>query len=309
MPAVEVSGLAKSYGAVQAVAGVSFAAEAGAVTAVLGRNGAGKTTTLEICAGLRRADAGEVRILGLRPEKDAGVLRRRLGVMPQGGSNAAGVYPSARVGEVLRLYAALYGQPLPVDALLDLVGLTQVRRTPWRRLSGGEQQRLSLALALVGRPAVVFLDEPTAGLDVSGRIAAWDIVRSLRSSGVAVVLSTHALDEAERLADQVVIVDAGRVVASGTPVELTRRTDTAELRFDAPPGLPVPDLLVALPAGCAAEEPTPGHYVVRGEVSPAVVATVTSWCAERGVLAERITTGSRSLEEVFLDLTGGEAAP
>jgi ABC-2 type transport system ATP-binding protein len=309
--AVEVERLRKAYGGTVAVADVSFTAQAAAVTAILGPNGAGKTTTIGICCGLRRQDAGSVSVLGLDPQRSAAALRPRLGVMPQaGGSSAAGVYPAARVGEVLGLFAAMYAAPLPLGPLLDRLGLSDVTRTPWRRLSGGQQQRLSLALAVVGRPEVVVLDEPTAGLDVQARHAAWELVRDLRTAGVVVLLSTHAMDEAEALADHVVIVDRGRVVASGSPSVLTRveAADRA-LRFDGPPGLPLEELLVALPAGSRAHEATAGHYVVEGQVDPGFVATVTSWCANRGVLPDRLSTGGRTLEDVFLELTGHGLRP
>jgi ABC-2 type transport system ATP-binding protein len=221
-PALVVRDLVKRYGATTALDGLTFDAATGAVTAVLGPNGAGKTTTVEICAGLRTPDAGAVTVLGLDPRKESSALRAQVGVMPQtGGSGAAGVYPSVNPRQALRLFAALYETPLHVEALLARLDLARVADTPWRRLSGGEQQRLSLALAVVGRPALVFLDEPTAGLDLHARRAAWDLVRELAGSGVTVVLTTHAMDEAERLADHVVIVDRGRVVAAGTPAELT----------------------------------------------------------------------------------------
>jgi ABC-2 type transport system ATP-binding protein len=304
VPAVEASGLAKRYSDVVAVADVSLSAAGGQVTAILGPNGAGKTTTVEICAGLRRADAGVVKVLGLDPTRHSAELHCRVGVMPQGGSTASGVYPSARAAEVLRHHAALHAHPLPVDPLVERLGLTKVAATPWRRLSGGEQQRLSLALAIVGRPEVVFLDEPTAGLDVAGRHGTWDLIRELRTAGVAVVLTTHALDEAELLADSVVIVDAGRVVAHGTPSELTRRDAAgAELQFDAPPGLPLDGLLAAVPPGLGADEPSPGHYVVTGPVTPDTVAAVTAWCASQGVMPDRLIT-TRTLEDVFVELTG-----
>jgi ABC-2 type transport system ATP-binding protein len=309
--AVEVERLRKAYGGTVAVADVSFTAQAGAVTAILGPNGAGKTTTIGICCGLRRQDAGSVSVLGLDPQRSAAALRPRLGVMPQsGGSSAAGVYPAARVGEVLALFGAMYAAPLPLGPLLDRLGLSDVTRTPWRRLSGGQQQRLSLALAVVGRPEVVVLDEPTAGLDVQARHAAWELVRDLRAAGVVVLLSTHAMDEAEALADHVVIVDRGRVVASGSPSVLTRVEAAARaLRFDGPPGLPLEELLVALPAGSRAHEATAGHYVVEGQVDPGFVATVTSWCANRGVLPDRLSTGGRTREDVFLELTGHGLRP
>jgi ABC-2 type transport system ATP-binding protein len=305
-PAVEVSDLVKRYGDTTAVAGASFAAARAAVTAVLGPNGAGKTTTVEICAGLRRADAGTVRVLGLDPARDGPRLRARVGVMPQtGGSGAAGVYPSARPAEVLRLFSAFYADPVPYGELLARLGLTDAAGTAWRRLSGGQQQRLSLALAVIGRPELVFLDEPTAGLDVQARHATWQLVDDLRAAGVSVVLTTHAMDEAERLADHVVIIDAGRVVATGSPAELTAIAGAPRrLTFAAAPRLPVEDLVAALPVGSSAAEDSPGHYVVEGEVDPALVAAVTAWCADNDVIPQGLSTEGRSLEDVFLGLTG-----
>jgi ABC-2 type transport system ATP-binding protein len=214
-PALRVDGLQKSYGAVRALDDVSLVAPRGAVTALLGPNGAGKTTTIEICEGYRKSDAGTVRVLE-RPPTDT-ALRARVGVMLQSG----GVYPGARAAEMLRLLASYAAHPLPVDALLDRVGLTRVAATTFRRLSGGEQQRLKLAMAIVGRPELVFLDEPTAGLDPQSRRATWALIEELRAAGVSVILTTHYLEEAERLADHVVVIDRGRVVAAGSPQELT----------------------------------------------------------------------------------------
>jgi ABC-2 type transport system ATP-binding protein len=217
-----IDSIEKRYGVTTALAGLSLTAPAAAVTALLGPNGAGKTTTVEICAGLRRPDAGHVRVLGLDPTRDSDQLRSRVGVMPQtGGSGAAGIYPAVRPREVLRLFAALYADPLDPEALLDRLDLANAAGTPWRRLSGGQQQRLSLALAIIGRPSLVFLDEPTAGLDVHGKHATWSLLEDLRAAGVTVIITTHAMDDAEKLADHVVIVDHGRAVAAGTTDELT----------------------------------------------------------------------------------------
>jgi ABC-2 type transport system ATP-binding protein len=228
-PAVVIDGVEKQYGATTALAGLSLTAQPGNVTAVLGPNGAGKTTMVEICAGLRRPDAGHVRVLDLDPSRDTDALRTQVGVMPQtGGSGAAGIYPAVKPREALRLFANLYAQPLDPDALFERLDLTNAADTPWRRLSGGQQQRLSLALAIVGRPSVVFLDEPTAGLDVHGKHATWALVDDLRTAGVTVILTTHAMDDVERLADHVVIVDRGRAVAAGTPQELTGGTRSLE---------------------------------------------------------------------------------
>ena len=211
----------KRYGDVVALAGLSWQAAQGAITAVLGRNGAGKTTSVGVCTGRLRPDAGSVTVLGEDPRRADAEWRARVGVMPQmAGSGAAGVYPSARVREVLCLYAAFAARPLPPDALLERLDLTGVAGTPWRRLSGGEQQRVSLALALVGRPELVFLDEPSAGLDLHARLSMWELLEELRASGVTVVLTTHTMEEAERLADHVVVIDQGRAVAAGTVAEL-----------------------------------------------------------------------------------------
>jgi len=232
--------LRKRYGAVEALQGVTFEAPAGAITAVLGPNGAGKTTAIEICAGQRRRDEGSVEILGADPASADSRWRARVGVMPQpAGSGAAGIYPAARVRETAMQFAAMYDDPLPVDPLLDRLGLTAAAKRSWRRLSGGEQQRLSLALAIVGKPELVFLDEPSAGLDVEGRLALWELLEELRTAGVTVVLTTHAMDEAERLADHVVIIAAGRIKAAGplhavtgdrplldVYLDLTRKTDS-----------------------------------------------------------------------------------
>jgi ABC-2 type transport system ATP-binding protein len=298
--ALEVDGLVKRYGARTAVDGLSFAAPTGQVLALLGPNGAGKTSTVEVCEGFRPADGGTVRVLGRAPRDPA--LRPRVGVMPQTG----GAYPGLRALEVLELFAAYHRDPLPVADLVERLGLGAVRRTPCRRLSGGESQRLSLALAVVGRPELVFLDEPTAGLDPQSRLAVHELVAALRRDGVTVVLTTHLMEEAERLADRVVVVDHGRLVAEGTVEELTRSGADGQLRFRATPGLPLDGLLTALPPGCAAQEGPSGQYLVTGAVDPRLLATVTAWCASVGVLAEDLRVESRSLEDVFLELTGRE---
>jgi ABC-2 type transport system ATP-binding protein len=295
-------GLAKSYGRTAAVAGLTLRADRAQVTAILGPNGAGKTTTVEICEGYRRADAGQVRVLGLDPVRDARALRPRVGVMLQAG----GIPTTARAGEYLRVMARFYAQPIDPGLLIDRLGLAASVRTPFKRLSGGQQQRLSLAAAVIGRPELVFLDEPTAGLDPQARHATWDLITGLRASGASVILTTHQMDEAEQLADHVVIVDHGKVVADGTPAELTGTA--GQLRFRAEPDLDTESLLAALPAGSAAKESPAGHYLVQvtGRVDPQLLAAVTAWCADRGVLAQSLRIESRTLEDVFLELTGRE---
>jgi len=202
--------------------------------------------------------------------------------------------------------ASFSAHPLDPDDLLDRLGLVDVARTAFRRLSGGQQQRLSLALAVVGRPELVFLDEPTAGLDPQARHAAWELVEALRADGVTVVLTTHLMDEAERLADDIVIVDAGRVVAAGTVGELTRSGAVGQLRFKATPGLDLDQLLSALHSGCAAKESPSGQYLVEGIIDPQLLATVTAWSAGQGAMATDLRVETRTLEDVFLDLTGRE---
>jgi ABC-2 type transport system ATP-binding protein len=302
-PAVAVRGLVKRYGATTAVDGLDLVLERGRVLALLGPNGAGKTTTIEVCEGFLRADAGSVRVLGLDPATQGERLRPLVGVMPQGG----GAYPGVRAAEMLALVAACAANPLDPAWLLEVLGLGPARRTPYKRLSGGQQQRLSLACALVGRPALVFLDEPTAGLDPQARRLVWDLVDALRRDGVSVLLTTHAMEEAETLADHVVIIDHGRVVAEGSPSQLTlERAGDAQLRFRTTPGLDTAQLSAALPEGCEVSEPNPGSYLVTGRADPQVLSAVTAWCAQQGVLAEELKVGRRSLEDVFLELTGRE---
>jgi ABC-2 type transport system ATP-binding protein len=304
--AIEVVDLVKRYGATTAVAGATFSAPRGGVTAVLGPNGAGKTTTIECCEGLRRPDGGTLRVLGLDPARHGAGLRPRVGVMLQDG----GLPGAARVADVLRLTAALYANPHRPADLLAALGVADCARTPIRRLSGGQRQRVALAVALVGRPELVFLDEPTAGLDPQARVAAWELVRRLRADGVTIVMTTHLLDEAERLADHVVVMSGGRVVAAGTPAELTAGDDT--LSFDAAPGLDLSGLIAVLPEGIRVSEARPGRYVAGAMPGTALdastVATVTAWCADRGVVLSGLTLGRRTLEDVFHELAAREPA-
>ncbi len=302
-PAVAISGLVKRYGTLTAVDRLDLTVARGSVTAVLGPNGAGKTTTIECAEGFRRPDAGTVRVLGENPHDPTSRLSSRIGVMLQ---ESSGGYPGARAVEMLRHVAGLYAHPLDVDALVDRLGLAEAGRTTVRRLSGGLRQRLSLAMAVVGRPELVFLDEPTAGLDPRSRHTTWDLITELRADGVTVVLTTHLLDEAERLADQVAIIARGRVVASGSPEELTGAEH--EVRFTGRPRLDLAGLRSALPPGAVVDEPGLGSYVVSGAVDPQTLATVTAWCASHGVMPQQLTVGRRSLEDVFLTLTGEPAA-
>ena len=294
---IEVGDLVVRYGSVTAVEGISFLAEAGEVVALLGPNGAGKTSTIETLEGYRCPTSGHVRVLELDPVADHGRLTRSIGVMLQGG----GIYPGIRSLEVLRLFAAFHADPEDPEALLARVGLEHRRRATWRTLSGGEQQRLALALALVGRPEVVFLDEPTAGIDAGGRQIVRQVIDDLRRSGACVLLTTHDLHEAEKVADRVVIVDRGRVVADGSPADLMQSTATAEIRFGAPAGIDTVALGEALSA--TIDEFSPGEYVVHVAATPATVASLTAWLAERDLPLADLRAGRHRLEDVFLRLT------
>jgi ABC-2 type transport system ATP-binding protein len=302
MAAIEVSALTVRYGDVVAVDSLDLVAESGQVLALLGPNGAGKTSTVEAMEGYRTPSGGRVAVLGLDPHRDHAALVPRIGVMLQRG----GIYPTMSPAEAVRLWAAYYADPLDPAALLDQVGLTGVAKTAWRRLSGGEQQRLSLALALVGRPEVAFLDEPTAGVDPQGRLAIRQVIADLRGGGACVVLTTHDLEEAERLADRVVIVDRGRAVAAGTPAELMTADAGGHIRFGAPGGIDTAGLAYRL--GAAVTEERPGEYVVAAPATPATVAALTAWLAEHDLPLADLRAGRQRLEDVFLRLTSTTSA-
>jgi len=297
---VRLRGVSKRYGSITAVSDLDLDVERAEVFALLGPNGAGKTTTVEMCEGFARPDDGTIEVLGMNPVTDNARVRERIGVMLQGG----GAYPAARAGEMLNLVAAYAANPLEPAWLMDTLGLTDVARTTYRRLSGGQQQRLALACALVGRPELVFLDEPTAGLDAHARLVVWELIEALRRDGVTVVLTTHQLTEAEELADRLVIIDRGVAVAAGSPAEIMRNGAENQLRFTAPRMLDLSLLSAALPEGYKASEVSAGQYLVEGPINPQVLATVTAWCARLDVLATDMRVEQRSLEDVFLELTG-----
>ncbi|HYH48410.1 MAG TPA: ABC transporter ATP-binding protein [Acidimicrobiia bacterium] len=304
-PAVAVDGLTKAYGAHLAVDGLSFSVGRGEVFGLLGPNGAGKTTTVETLEGYRRPDGGTVRVLDLDPIGDRRKLTPRIGVMLQEG----GLYPGVRPLEALRLFAAYYDEPESPDALLDLVGLRPVAGKLVRRLSGGQKQRLSLALALIGRPEVVFLDEPTAGMDPHARLTTWEVVTGLKERGTTVILTTHAMDEAERLCDRVAIIDGGHLVALGTPGDLTRSAGAGETLFTASPGIDtgaLADTLLLAPA--AVVESKPGEYVIHADPSPELVAALAIWLRDHGIPLGDLRAGRRTLEEVFLQVTSEPSA-
>lgn len=303
-PAVEVSGLVMRYGEKTAVDHLDLTVARNTITAVLGPNGAGKTTTLETCEGYRRPQEGSVRVLGLDPLADRRDLLPRIGVMLQG----SGAWSGARAMEMLAHIAKLHAHPLDTGMLADRLGLHDCGKTPYRRLSGGQQQRLGLAMAIVGRPEVVFVDEPTAGMDPQARRDTWDLLTELREDGVTVVLTTHYMDEAERLADQIHIIDRGRMIASGSPLELTRGgTSTIRLVVTKPfpEGAPA-SLQAALGDQVEVTAISDVSLLVTGPADHTTLATVSRWCEEQGVLPESLNLGQRNLEDVFLELTGRE---
>ncbi len=305
--AVRCERLLVRYGDTVAVDHLSFVGRRGEVVALLGPNGAGKTSTVEALEGYRAVAGGTARVLGLDPRRDHAALVPRIGVMLQRG----GVYPMLGPARVLDLFAGYYPDPEDPAALLDLVGLAGVRRTPWRRLSGGEQQRLSLALALIGRPEVLFLDEPTAGVDPEGRIVVREIITAQRERDRCVVLTTHELAEAERVADRVVIIDHGRLLAEGTPAELASGSADGSIRFSTDPGIDAGSLGAALGVGTVVEEERPGSYRLRrseGASTPATVAALATWLAERDLALGDLRTG-QSLEEAYLAITGAHRDP
>jgi ABC-2 type transport system ATP-binding protein len=305
MPAVQVTDLTVRYGPageVTAVDSLHLLAEAGEVLVVLGPNGAGKTSTIEAMEGYRKPSGGTISVLGLDPVADHRQLTGLMGVMLQNG----GVYPMLGPRAVLDLFARFYPAPLPTEDLLGLVALRGVAATPWRHLSGGEQQRLSLALALVGRPRVAFLDEPTAGVDPEGRLAIRQVVADLRTQGVCVVLTTHELTEAEKMADRIVILSSGRVVLEGTPGELTSGAGSNGVSFGAPAGLEVGSLAAVSGPGVTVHETAPGRYRIEGASGPAATAVLATWLAERDATLTDLVTG-RSLEDVYFDAVGAAA--
>jgi ABC-2 type transport system ATP-binding protein len=298
MDAISVRGLTKRYGGFTAVDELTFSVEEGETFSLLGPNGAGKTTTIEILEGLRERDAGDVTVLGRDPAGRDIRLQREMGVMLQEG----GLYPGAKAREIVDLYGAFYPNPRPTAELLDLVGLSDKAGTQQKRLSGGERQRLALATALVGRPKLIFIDEPTSGMDVAGRHATWDIIRDLRVHGVTVILTTHYMEEAEQLADRVAIVSGGRLLALGAPQVLT--AGRRGLRFKSTDLLDHRALSQTL--DCEVVTLPDGAFSIDVEASPALLARLAAWAETAGVLLTEIRVGAGGLEEVFLELTAGE---
>jgi ABC-2 type transport system ATP-binding protein len=290
--AIEVAALRKSYGDVHAVRGVSFTVDVGEIVAVLGPNGAGKTTTIEMLEGYREPDAGTVRVLGFEPAAAGVAYREHVGIVLQ----ECGIEPYLSVEEVLRMHASFYDHPRPVDEIIELVGLTEKRDARVKTLSGGQQRRLDVGLGIVGDPELLFLDEPTTGFDPSARRQAWDLVHRLRDLGKTVLLTTHYMDEAQALADRVIVIAAGEIIAEGTPDDLGGRGEArTTIRFPWPAAEP----LDALPVP-ATREGT-GVRVETDAVAQTLHA-LTGWAIERSIDLDGLTVTRPSLEDVYLQL-------
>jgi ABC-2 type transport system ATP-binding protein len=299
MPVIDVQHLRKSYGDTVAVADVSFSVEEGEIFGILGPNGAGKTTTVESITGLREPDGGTISVLGLDPRKDRDALHRAVGVQLQ----EAQLPDKLRVGEALDLYASFYSAPADPGELLELLGLADQRDIRFGKLSGGQKQRLSIALALIGRPLIAVLDELTTGLDPQARRDTWSLITGMRDRGVTIVLVTHFMEEAERLADRVALIDAGRVVAIDTPAALAQAAG-GEQRIHFRPSQPVPDGMLEELAEVRSVVRRGDQLVVSGGGD--LLSAVVSVLARHGIVAEHLRVDQTSLEDAFVAFTGRE---
>jgi ABC-2 type transport system ATP-binding protein len=294
--AIEVEELRKSYGRVEAVRGISFAVDEGEILAVLGPNGAGKTTTVEILEGYRARDGGRVNVLGVDPATGGTEFRQRIGIVLQ----EVGVDQYLTVAEVLRMYGGYYRAPRDVDEVIALVGLDEKASSRVATLSGGQKRRLDMALGLIGDPELLFLDEPTTGFDPSARRQAWKVIDNLGELGKTILLTTHYMDEAQALADRVVVISAGVVVADGTPDSIGGPSDAKpQIRFPLPKGVAAADL------------PIPGRLVgtevvIESDDLTRTLHKLTGWAVRRHIELEGLTVSRPSLEDVYLALTGGE---
>jgi ABC-2 type transport system ATP-binding protein len=298
--AIEVTDLRKSYGEVHAVRGVSFAVAAGEVFCLLGPNGAGKTTVTEILEGYRDRGGGAVSVLGMDPARAPRELRERVGIVLQ----SCGVQADLTVAELLEMYGRYHARRRPVTELIELVELTEKRDTRAKQLSGGQRRRLDLALALVGDPDLVFLDEPTTGFDPAARRHAWSTIRSLCDLGKTVFLTTHFMDEAQHLASRVAVMRAGEIVASGPPDELGgRELRPAEISFLAPAGLSLADLSEVAGAQARMDD---GRVLISSHEGVRATQQITTWALQAGVELERFQVMQPSLEDVYLELTAEE---
>jgi ABC-2 type transport system ATP-binding protein len=295
--AIRVTGLRKSYGDVAAVAGVDLRIARGEVFALLGPNGAGKSTTVEILEGYRRRDSGEVAVLGFDPGRQRKRLKPRIGIVLQ----STGVDRYLTVAETIAMYAGYYPHPRPVQEIVELVGLGEKRDTRVLKLSGGQQRRLDVAIALAGDPELLFLDEPTTGFDPSARHEAWQIVKDLASLGKTILLTTHYMDEAQYLADRVAVIARGRIVAEGTPATLGGRDAArARVRYRLPPDITAPAELAGTRSGDGVVAFVPDDLT-------RALHELTGWALDAKVSLEGLEIVRPSLEDVYLHLTDGQA--
>ncbi len=298
-PVIAVADLRKSYATVQAVDGVSFEVNRGEVFGLLGPNGAGKTTTIEILEGLRAPDSGSISVLGIDVTRNPGALKERIGVQLQ----TAALYPNLTVEELIDLFGSFYAHARPTEEVMAEVGLTERRMGISKDLSGGQRQRLSIALALVNDPELIFLDEPTTGLDPQARRALWDHIGELRKSDKTIVLTTHYMEEAERLCDRVAVMDNGRILEMGTVSELvTRHFRDRTVRFLAQPGLADTELRALAGVRQVAHEEE--ETVLHTQDVPQTIGALLRMADERGIEGLDVAVRRPTLEDVFLELTG-----
>jgi ABC-2 type transport system ATP-binding protein len=294
LPAIEIRDLRKSYGDLEAVKGIDLEVAAGEVFALVGPNGAGKTSIVEICEGYRARTAGEVRVLGFDPARGGPELKARIGIVLQ----ETGIDPYLTVDETIDRFRGYYPRPSPRDEIVDVVGLQDKRDVRVGKLSGGQQRRLDVAIGLAGDPELLFLDEPTTGFDPNARRNAWGMIKSLRSLGKTVLLTTHYMDEAEQLADRVAIIVGGEIVAEGPPGSLaSAETNLTRVTFRLPTGSP------PLPPGLTKGAGGDGRVTLRVEDPMRTLHELTGWGIEHGVQIEELTVSRPSLEDVYLDLT------
>ena len=297
-PAIEVRGLHKSYGQVEAVRGIDLSVSKGEVFALLGPNGAGKTTTVEILEGHRDRSAGDVSVLGYDPGRNDRALKRRIGIVLQSTS----VEPYLSVEETINLFRGYYPHPLPLEQILEAIGLREQRRTRVKRLSGGQQRRLDVAIGLAGDPELLFLDEPTTGFDPSARRGAWEMIRNLQSLGKTILLTTHYMDEAEHLADRVAIMVDGEIVAEGPPGELSQRDGSVTIGFRIDSGSG------ALPEDLGAEQTgNSGRYTITTSTPTRSLHQLTGWAVEQGIELQELSVSRPSLEDLFIELANPQA--
>ncbi|MFN2610837.1 MAG: ABC transporter ATP-binding protein [Actinomycetota bacterium] len=292
---IEVENLTKIYDGIKVVDSLTFRVEKGSLCALLGPNGAGKTTTVEILEGYRKPDSGSVRVLGHDPWSTGGELKKRVGLMLQEG----GVYPGIRVAEAARLFGSYYDNPVSVDEAIASVGLTGYEKRKVRGLSGGEKQRLNLALALIGKPEVLFLDEPTSGMDPHARASTWERIQDLKRSGVSILLTTHFLEEAENLADTVAIIDEGRLIEEGQLADLLSVGKHFEFKTDQP----IDAASLSDHLGAKVVSNVAMSYVVEAAPTPSLIALTADFVSSHQALITELKTGRVSLESVFMKLT------